>query len=101
MNLQEFLGNVVGMGSVSQKEDGQWKIEPFEIIIEEENALRKSGFISFKGQRFQNFLVSLRSEEFITIQGMVESLNYGYATAIKDVLDKGGVDSVIKPFKFV
>jgi hypothetical protein len=101
MELQEFLNNVVGMGSVSKNEAGQWKIEPYEIIIEEESALRKSGYIAFKGIRFQNFLVSTRSDEFKTVQGMVESLNYGYATAIKDVVDKGNVDSVIKPFKFV
>jgi len=99
MDLQDFLNKVVGMGSVSQNEAGQWKVRPYEIVIQEDNAHSKHGYISFKGEMFQRFNCTLG--DFKTVEGMLESLNYGYAAAIKDVVTLGNVDSVIKPFKFV
>lgn len=99
MELQEFLNKVVGMGSLSQDDEGKWKILPFEINIEESSAGTKKGFISFKGVRFQDFYCSY--EDFKTVQGMNESLNYGYTQAIKDVIVNGNLTSTIKPFKFV
>lgn len=99
MELQEFLNKVVGMGSLSHDDEGRWKIQPFEVVTTDESNYSKKGYITFKGARFQEFHCSL--EDFKTVQGMNESLNYGYTQAIKDVLVNGNVSSTIKPFKFV
>lgn len=99
MELKEFLDKVVGSGSLYQNEDGLWKIQPYEIVVEDNDRGYVSGFISFKGERFQNFNSS--GQELKTVEGFVESLNHGYTQAIKDVVINGNIGNTIKPFKFV
>ena len=100
MDLQEFLNNVVGMGSITQNEDGLWKIKPYEIIEVSRTSNYVNGYISFKGVRFQDFSGDI-SNDLRIVEGMVDSLNHGYAQAVKDVVLNGNVGSTIKPFKFV
>lgn len=101
MDLREFLEKVVGSASIRQDEEGRWKIEPYEVVIIERNNRAGSitGYLAFKGERFQNF--NCYEADFKTVEGMKESLNYGYAQAIKDTLIDGKIDSALKPFKFV
>jgi len=99
MELKEFLDKVVGSGSLHQNDDGLWKIQPYEIVIEDNNRGHISGFLSFKGERFQDFSAS--GQDIKTVEGFVESLNHGYTQAIKDVIINGNIGNTIKPFKFV
>jgi hypothetical protein len=89
MDLKEFLEKVVGTGSIYLNEDG-WEIKPFEI-----NAGGR--YISFKGQRFQNYG---NTDPYI-VESIVQGMNYAYGMAIKDVVGSGNVSQSIKPFKFI
>jgi len=101
MELREFLNRVVGQGSITQNDEGQWLIKPYEVVITSRNSDDYvNGFISFKGERFQEFSGDVRNDLRI-VNGLVGSLNHGYAAAIKDVVLKGNVGETIKPFKFV
>ena len=101
MELREFLNRVVGQGSVTQNDEGQWSIKPYEVVITSRNGDDYvNGFISFKGERFQEFSGDARNDLRI-VNGLVESLNHGYASAIKDVVINGNVGESIKPFKFL
>jgi len=100
MELREFLNRVVGQGSITQNDEGQWSIKPYEVVITSRNGDHVNGFISFKGERFQEFNGDAHNDLRI-VNGIVESLNHGYAAAIKDVVLKGNVGETIKPFKFV
>lgn len=89
MDLKEFLEKVVGTGSIYLNEDG-WEIKPFEINTE-------GRYISFKGQRFQNY----GNTDPSIVESIVQGMNYAYGMAIKDVVGSGNVSQSIKPFKFV
>ena len=100
MELREFLNRVVGQGSVTQNEEGQWSIKPYEIVTVRRERGYINGYIAFKGERFQEFSGDDVNDLRI-VNGIVESLNHGYASAIKDVVLNGNVGESIKPFKFL
>lgn len=89
MELKEFLEKVVGPGSVID-DDGSYSVKPFEINSE-------GKFISFKGQRVQNY----HNTDIAIVENIVHGMNYGYSMALKNVIDSGSVSQNIKPFKFV
>ena len=100
MELREFLYKVVGQGSVNQNDNNNWEIRPYEIIITARNGDEYvDGFISFKGERFQEFSGDGHDERIVN--NIVESLNHGYASAIKDVILNGNINKTIKPFKLL
>lgn len=90
MELKEFLEKVVGSGSISENEDGTWNITPFEID-------RRNKYISFKGERVQNY----NNTDIAIVESIVNGMNYAYGIAIKDVVNSGNVSQSIKPFKFI
>lgn len=100
MELREFLNKVVGQGSITQNEEGQWSIKPYEIVTTRRERGYVNGYIAFKGERFQEFSGDDVNDLRI-INSIVESLNHGYASAIKDVVLNGNVGESIKPFKFI
>lgn len=89
MELKDFLEKVVGSGSIYLTEEG-WEIKPFEINT-------RGGYISFKGERVQNF----GNTDPSIVEAIVQGMNYSYGMAIKDVVGSGSVSQSIKPFKFV
>jgi|688.fasta_scaffold03964_27 hypothetical protein len=88
MELKEFLEKVVGTGSIID-DDGSYSVRPFEINHE-------GKYISFKGQRVQNYY----STDIAIVDSIVNGMNYGYSMALKNVIDSGSVSQSIKPFKF-
>jgi len=88
MELKEFLEKVVGTGSIID-DDGSYSVKPFEIN-------REGKFISFKGQRVQDYY----NTDITIVEHIVHSMNYGYSMALKNVIDSGSVSQSIKPFKF-
>lgn len=100
MELREFLYRVVGQGSVTQNGEGEWSIKPYEIVITTRERNHVNGYISFKGERFQEFTADVFNDLKI-IETIVESLNHGYGSAIKDVILNGNINETIKPFKFI
>lgn len=101
MELREFLNKVVGQGSITQNEEGQWSIKPYEIVTIKREGGYINGYITFKGERFQDFSGYEGTNTEQMVNTIVESLNHGYASAIKDVVLKGNIGESIKPFKFV
>ena len=89
MELKEFLEKVVGSGSIHFTEDG-WQLKPFEINT-------GGRYISFKGQRVQNY----GNTDPSIVESIVQGMNYAYGMAIKDVVGSGNVSQSIKPFKFI
>lgn len=100
MELREFLNKVVGQGSITQNEEGQWNIKPYEIVTTRRERGYINGYIAFKGERFQEFSGDDHND-LRMVHSLVESLNYGYGSAIKDVVLNGNVGESIKPFKFL
>ena len=74
MELREFLNRVVGQGSITQNDEGQWSIKPYEVVITSRNGDHVNGFISFKGERFQEFNGDAHNDLRI-VNGIVESSN--------------------------
>lgn len=99
MDFKEFLENVVGSGSFTQDEDGIVNVTPYELVVISETSDFKSGYISFKGTRFQEF--NCDESDFRFVRGFADSLNHGYTQALKDVIFNGNISNTIKPFKFV